>query len=590
MVKLGSFVIRALLPLTTFIIPSVIADSEGSYLWDPPVNNEGNSYSRVIQLQHAGDANGRLLATWEHWYTLGPNSETTNGSASNYIIRESKDLGATWTTLSTVYDPQTGPGHPSHLFYQPFLFEFPQQLGKYPEGTLLLVGNLHNSTSTEFFSWRSSDHGQTWDPVGGWQYGGTTNASGIWEPFLFLDNQARLVAVFSDEHDGLNHSQMLVHVVSEDGGDTWGPVVRDVVASEQKWRPGMAAVAKMDNGEYIMSYEWCDDPFQSDPCPIHVKTSQDGVTWNSDDEGTIISTPDGIQPFASPYIVWDSSAKQLVLSSWTVRYFVNETTPTNSKPIAPESKRIVFVNTDHGKGDWSWAPSPWNATNSSNICRSNYSPNLLVLSDGTIRYTAKSALNSEGLCSERTGAAPIGILPYKANFSANGQAGWIDFGGDWSISDDQYGFAPITDPAAIAVTGSSGWTDYEISADVIITSTSGVVGLSTRVSASSTAPNSLNRYTVAIDSNSGKLTIYRVANTTTVLHSEAHSGGIQANKLYHLSFAVQSTNLTVTLTGDQGGSSTTFTSIDDSLKQGMAGLFGSYGSGGFKNVQITSLT
>lgn len=588
MVKLGRFAARALLPLTTLIVPSVIADSEGSYLWDPPINNEGNGYSRVIQLQHAGDANGKLLATWEHWYTEGPHSKASNSSASNYIIRESTDLGATWTTLSTVYDPQTGPGHPSPCFWQPFLFEFPQQLGKYPEGTLLLVGNLVNNTNTEFFSWRSSDHGQTWDPVGGWQWGGSTGVNGIWEPFLFLDSQNNIVAVFSDERDGLNHSQMLVHLVSKDGGDSWhgddtgDKAVRDVVASGQKWRPGMATVAKMDNGEYVMSYEWCDNPFHSDPCPVHVKTSSDGVSWNSSDEGTVISTSDGVQPFGSPYTIWDSSAKQLVVSSRTERYF------SNGVP-APESQRAVLINTNYGKGDWYWAPSPWSVPNSSIICGSNYSPNLLALPDGTIRYTTAASMNATGLCSERTGAAPIGVLPYKANFSANGQAGWIDFGGDWTISDDQYSCALVTDPAAVAVTGSSGWTDYEISADVIITSTSGVLGLSTRISALSTAPNSLTRYTAAIDSNSGKLTVYKVADTTTLLHSEGHSGGIQANKSYHLSFAIQSTNLTVTLI-DDSGSKTTFTSNDDGLKRGMAGLFGSYGSGGFKNVQIVSLT
>ncbi|GAD94055.1 predicted protein [Paecilomyces variotii No. 5] len=586
MVKLRSAIMRTLLPLTSLLLPSVIADSAGSYLWDPPINNEGNAYARVIQLQHSGNANGKLLATWEHWYTAGPHEKQTNNSASNFIIRESNDLGATWTTLATVHDPQTGPGHPSPYFYQPFLFEFPQQLGKYPEGTLLLVGNLFNGTNTEFFSWRSTDHGQKWDPVGGWQYGGTTNASGIWEPFLFVDSQDRLIAVFSDERDGLNHSQMLVHVVSEDGGDTWSKnVTRDVVGAEQKWRPGMATVAKMDNGEYLMSYEWCDHPFHSDPCPVHFKTSQDGVTWNASDPGKVISSPDGIQPFASPYTVWDSSAKQLIMSSRTVRYV-----STSTGGLAPESQRVVFVNTDHGNGDWSWAPSPWNASNSSTNCSSNYSPNLLVLSDGTIRYTTATALTPEGLCSERTGAAPIGILPYRSNFSTNGQAGWIDFGGSWSISNGQYGFASVTDPAAIAVTGSSGWTDYNISANVIITSSSGVIGLSTRVSASSSAPNALTRYTAAIDSNSGNLTLYRVADTTSVLHSVAHPGGIHTNKQYHLSFSVNSTSLQASLTEDQEGSSTMLTSSDDSLKQGMTGLFGSYGSGGFKNVQIEDLS
>lgn len=67
-----------ILCVITVILP-VIADSDGSYLWNPPYSNEANSYSRVIELQHAGDRNGRLVATWEHWYTQSKNSGEPNG-------------------------------------------------------------------------------------------------------------------------------------------------------------------------------------------------------------------------------------------------------------------------------------------------------------------------------------------------------------------------------------------------------------------------------------------------------------------------------------------------------------------------------
>jgi hypothetical protein len=41
------------------------------------------------------------------------------------------------------------------------------ELGGYPEGTILLVGNIvpQNKSLTQFFTWRSADHGRTWDPV-----------------------------------------------------------------------------------------------------------------------------------------------------------------------------------------------------------------------------------------------------------------------------------------------------------------------------------------------------------------------------------------------------------------------------------------
>ena len=56
-----------------------------------------------------------------------------------------------------------------------------------------------------------------------------------------------------------------------------------------------------------------------------------------------------------------------------------------------------------------------------------------------------------------------------------------------------------------------------------------------------------------------------------LLQSEAHLGGIQANKIYHLALAVQSTNVTVTLS-DDGGSNTTLTTSDDGLESGSVGL------------------
>ncbi|KAL2869144.1 uncharacterized protein BJX67DRAFT_379619 [Aspergillus lucknowensis] len=335
----------------------------------------------------------------------------------------------------------------------------------------------------------------------------------------------------------------------------------------------MATVAKMDNGEFLMSYEWYDtDPGK--PCPIRVETSTDGVTWNEKDIGVVLSTPDGIQPYGSPYTIWDPVDKQLILSARAMRGADDITAYTR------ENECVVLVNKDHGTG----VPA------STDVCGPNSSPDLLLLPNGAILYTKQASIDASNpkYCIPRTDAAEIATLPYKSDSSANGQAGWIDFDGDWSIADDQYAFAPVTDTATIALTGSSGWTGYEISADVIITSSSGMISLAARTSASKTAPNSLAGYTAAIESNRGTLALYRVTDQATVLHSEAHPGGIHANKPYHLSASVQSAEITVTLT-ENGWSNTTFSRTDDVLKSGSAGLYGSHGSVRCKNVQIASL-
>lgn len=582
MVTMKLLAVPVLFSITALIAPSLVsADSEGTLLYKRSADNEANGYPRVIQLQHAGDMSGNFLATWEHWYTKGPKNGEPKGTPGNFIIRES-DNGNDWTTLATIHDPQKD--NPRPFFYQPFLFEFPQKLGKYPAGTILLVGNLVNSTSTEFVAWRSQDHGKTWDVVGPWQHGGIRDKTGggIWEPFIFLDNKGRLLAYFSDERHPKEHSQMLVHVVSEDGGDTWGKkVVRDVASKKQSDRPGMASVAKMDNGEYFMSYEFCRQVNAN--CPVHGKMSPDGYSWTPSDVGSAIGTADDISLWASPNTVWDPSTKQLLVAAQN-QYLDN----TNGK-VSPEQHRAILINTQHGKGEWVWAPSPWTAS-TEGTCSSNRSPNLLPLPDGTIRYSAAAGQGQSGRCSEWTGKAPIGALPYRANFSANGQAGWINFGGKWSTSDDKYGFEPAKNASAVAVTGSSGWTDYEVSADVMISGGSGEVGLVSRVSASKTGFNSLKKYAATISSTSGNLTISKEGDASTVLHSEKHPGGIKGNKWYHLLFSVQAKKLTITLSEDESVSKTSFTSNDDTFPQGMAGLVGDNGSGSFKNVQIKELT
>jgi hypothetical protein len=582
MVKLSSMTARALILYAVLFAKYTLAASD--VLWQPAQNVEGIGYSRVIQLQHAGSANGNLLATFEHWYT--------NDAPSHYIIQQSTNNGTTWETLTTV----TAPGDlPTQFYYQPFLFEFPQQLGKYAEGTILLVGNLQDINATDFYSWRSSDHGKTWDPVGvwqkGWAPGGPNTSHGIWEPFLFLDNHSNLVAVFSDERENEVHSQKLVQVVSKDGGDTWSKNATNiVVGSEQFFRPGMATVAKMDNGEYFMSYEWCDTRNYGKHCSVHGKTSKDGVTWDASDEGVFVSSPDGVQAVGSPYSIWDPVGKQLIVSSKGKQRF--SASYLDDGFYLVEDRHAVHINLDHGSGDWHWASTPWHVPVADNcdIHHVNYSPNLLSLPNGTILYSAKTPAPPGAQCQESTGAAAIGILPYSSDFSVTGDAGWIDFDEIWSVSGDQYTFPPVTDPATIVLTGSSGWTDYEISADAIVTSSSGVVGLLARASHLYTAPNNITRYTAAIDSNHGDFTLFRVDEKgANILSSKPVPGGIKAHQKYHLSLSVKSATLVATVAGS-GGAKTSFSATDDDLGRGMAGLFGSYGSGGFSNVQIKRVT
>ncbi|KAJ6150907.1 hypothetical protein N7470_007501 [Penicillium chermesinum] len=548
-----------------------LALAASQFLWQPIYNNEAAAYPRVIQLQHAGDANGKLLATFEHWFlqadyqTTGLNS---NGTASSFVVRESDDQGSTWETVTTVSAPE---GVPNLYFYQPFLFEFPQQLGNYPEGTLLLVGNLHDGNTTAFFSWRSMDRGRRGMRL---VFGrrGIRGRMGRRK-----DSRDRLVAVFSDERDYSSHSQMIVHVVSEDGGDTWSDVVWDVAASEQSARPGMATVAKMDNGQYWMSYEWwplC-GPWEDVP---------DGVSWNQNDAGVVVSSTDSVEASGTPYSIWDPVGQQLIVSSRSQLWYSASAGKDKPGPTA-ENRHVLHINTNHGQGDWYWASAPWYIP-AGGVCPTGYSPNLLALTNGSILLSANTQADGEE-CEESTGAAPVGIMPYRSDFGTAGDAGWIEFDGLWSIFEDQFAFSPAGDQATIVLTGSSGWTDYQISANAMITSGSGVVGILVRASNSATGPNGLSRYAIALDSSRGDFALYQVGDfKTDTLHSEPVPGGVQVHQQYHLSLSTQGRTLVATLI-DGGGTSTSFTFRGGELLRGAAGLFGSNGSGSFRDVQIT---
>lgn len=563
--------ITLLLALVAALPPGTAnADEDGSRLYSPSSASEANAYARVIQLQHAGSQNGRLLATFEHW--------TTDDTPAQLIIRDSDNDGQSWSTLATVGDPQTGPGHPVSHMWQPFLFEFPRQLGGYPAGTLLLVANLvpADASYTEFFEWRSTDHGATWTPVGSIQRGGTFN-HGIWEPFLGLDRAGRLLMYFSDERDSPQHSQMLVHVVSTDGGAHWGTVVQDVASSVSADRPGMPTVARIGTrGQYVMSFEVCGRP----NCEVRYKYSSDGDDWNATDLGQRAVTTDGRYLGGSPYVVWDPAINGLVLSGHFVYQTINNQT-------TGENLRAVFVNTNRGRGAWSWAPAPWHVSDASSECNANYSPDLLVESGGIVRYTAPTSVGSSGPCGEATGTAPIGVLPYESAFATAGDAGWADYGGCWSVTGDVYETTCSSD-APKALTGSTGWSDYRVAADVKITSSSGDAGVLARVSNPAVGPDSHDGYTAYFDVSSGMLTIARQEYSYEPLATVPVPGGLRQGTWYRLTFTVQHSSLTATLQ-PPGGQATTVTTTDpyNSFPSGMAGVRTHAGTAAYRNVTIS---
>ena len=332
----------------------------------------------------------------------------------------------------------------------------------------------------------------------------------------------------------------------------------------------------MDNGQYFLSYEICGLPL----CPAHFKVSDDGQQWNAADIGTAVQTADNLFLSSSPYSVWDPNTKSMYMGSWNVFY-------TSTQKLTPGTKRTLFINSNYGQGSWDWAPAPWSVDTSSKQCnKASYSPDLLVQSDGTIRMTTASSQGSSGYCGESTGEATIGVLPYTADFASNGQAGWSDYGGTWSVFGNKYSAASINSSDSKALTGSTGWTDYTVSADVSITGGQGTVGLIARVTTQAVGTNAFDGYLASCNSQAGTFKIGKISDGQQFDLAQA-SIKYTEGTAYHLSFSVSGGTLTGTLSGGDLSSNSTISANDETYGNGLVGLLVRANVGGsFENVEV----
>ncbi|WP_042406677.1 RICIN domain-containing protein [Streptacidiphilus carbonis] len=314
-------------------------------MYTPPSNAPapGSLYPRAVRLQHSGSSNGTMLATFEQ-YTSG---------TPVFPIYRSTDNGSTWTQISSVADTQNSWG----MRWEPFLYELPSAIGAYPAGTVFAAGASVPSdrSAIKLDLYASTDHGVTWTFVSDIATGGTafdTNGdTPVWEPFLMASG-SKLICYYSDQRDP-NHGQKVVHQDTTDGV-TWGPVVDDVAVSPYSSRPGMPTVAKLPNGNYVMTYEYGGAP--EGDFAVYYKVSSDPEAFGSA-TGIPLRATDGTVPTSTPYITWlpaGGSNGTLVVSA--------------------NSSDSLFLNTQNG------AANTWTRI-SSNVA-GGYSRGLLPLADG----------------------------------------------------------------------------------------------------------------------------------------------------------------------------------------------------------------
>ncbi|HEX2927808.1 MAG TPA: fibronectin type III domain-containing protein [Ruminiclostridium sp.] len=296
--------------LTTFVVPSTVSANGPTTVYTSPAGTlaPGTLYPRAMQT-----SDGKLYATWES-YTTG---------VSKFPIFQSSDNGVSWTKVGDVEDTHKGVG----MRWEPALFELPQQIGDMPKGTLLAAGLVlpYDRSFCEIDLYKSNDEGKNWTYV-------STIAEGkkafpgddpVWEPFFLVHND-KLICYYSDERDPA-HNQKLVHQTTTDGVN-WGPVVDDVADPVASQRPGMATVAQMPDGKFIMTYE-----IMGTPSGAYYKISDDPENFNPTQPGTCFD-PKG----SGPYVV--NLNGTIILSSG--------------------GNNNLYINTNSGIGDWEQISSP----------------------------------------------------------------------------------------------------------------------------------------------------------------------------------------------------------------------------------------
>jgi hypothetical protein len=304
--------------------------------------------------------------------------------------------------------------------------------------------------------------------------------------------------------------------------------------------------------------------------------------------GSRVETSDGYYLGHSPFITWvpnGSSQGELILASQRVYDVVD------NQPAAGDYQS-VFVNTNGGTSSWSWSSAPLQISAASSSCNANYSPDLLPVGpDGMVRYTAPTSVPGQAACGEATAVSDIGVLPYHSTFSTTEQAGWITYGGSWSVNGDTLQETSGGDGGNKAVTGSTAWIDYQMSALVNGTSVGSVPGVAVRVSQPANGADSYRGYLVFYDTRLGTFTIAREDYAYEPLASTTVPGGIHSNAWYRITVRVAGNQLQATL-APQGGQPVTnlsFTDPYNSFPTGMVALRDFAGTASWQDVTVNSL-
>lgn len=395
-------VFTALILLCTCVVPVMAkTDGNGSLVYksdnDSTFDPGGATYSRIICLKNNAGSNGTLLCTYDQLKKVSV--DVGNGkkiSKQVYPIYKSTDGGDNWKLISNVYDKEYGLLRTS----QPCLYELPQQVGDMPAGTILLAGNIFDDdpyTQSRIVIYKSLDGGNSWSFLSEVDHGGpctydpsvTSTTTTVWEPYLNLSKDGKLVCYYSDERQKANGVLQAVSFKTSSDGKNWSSLSNVAAITNKKDRPGMITVSALPNGKYIATYEVVNRPgISKNNAIVYCKFSDDGVTWDAGSLGTRVALADGRGIGSSPYVKWIDAGGPNGMVIISAKWATDSSDNINGG-------QNFYVNYNLGKGSWERLPMAvtYDASDTAGGYFSGFSQSFDVSVDNNTLYQATNVEN-----------------------------------------------------------------------------------------------------------------------------------------------------------------------------------------------------